>query len=81
MKQDVWAQLKNITSSELIGALLDDGWVERASGGSAIIFKKQNRKVSIHSHPHKTYHSGLLKELFKDTGWTEQDLKRLKLIK
>jgi predicted RNA binding protein YcfA (HicA-like mRNA interferase family) len=55
LKPDVWRQLKGITSSQLIVALRADGWVERASGGSAIVFKKDIRKVSVHSHPHKTY--------------------------
>jgi predicted RNA binding protein YcfA (HicA-like mRNA interferase family) len=81
MKPDVWDQLKGITGNEIIVALRNDGWMERASGGSSIIFKKQNRKVSIHSHPHKTYGPKQLKELFKDIGWTEQDLKQLRLIK
>ncbi len=81
MKPNIWDQLKSITSSELITALQNDNWVERASGGSSIIFKKQNRKVSIHSHPHKTYGPGQLKQLFQDIGWTEADLKRLKLVK
>ena len=81
MKPHVWGQLKGITSGELIVALKNDGWTDRASGGSAIVFKKQNRKVSIHSHPHKTYGPGQLKVLFDDIGWTENDLKRLKLIK
>jgi predicted RNA binding protein YcfA (HicA-like mRNA interferase family) len=81
MKPNVWDQLKSITSKELITALENDGWVERASGGSAIIFKKQTRKVSIHSHPQKTYHPKQLRELFQDIGWSENDLKRLKLIK
>ncbi len=81
MKPSVRDQLKSITSGELISALKNDGWKERASGGSALIYKKGNRKVSIHSHPHKTYHPKQMKELFTDIGWTEQDLKRLKLIK
>jgi len=81
MKPHIWSQLKNITSSELIAALRSDEWDERATGGSAIIFKKGNCKVSIHSHPHKSYGPSQLKDLFRDIGWTEEDLKRLKLIK
>jgi len=54
MRPDVWAQLKNITASELISALERDGWVERASAGSAIVFKKEGKKVVIHNHPHRT---------------------------
>jgi predicted RNA binding protein YcfA (HicA-like mRNA interferase family) len=81
MKADVWRQLKGITSGQLIAALKTDGWVERTSGGSAIVYKKGNRKVSIPSHSHKTYGPKQLNEIFNDIGWTEQDLKRVKLIK
>jgi predicted RNA binding protein YcfA (HicA-like mRNA interferase family) len=81
MKSDIWRQLKGITSNELGTALEKDGWVPRASGGSASVYKKQGRRVSIHNHPHKTYGSEQLKKLFDDINWTEADLKRLKLIK
>jgi predicted RNA binding protein YcfA (HicA-like mRNA interferase family) len=81
MKSEIWSQLKNITASELISALENDGWGERASGGSAVVFKKSGKKVVIHLHPHKTFGPKQLKELFKDIGWTAHDLKRLRLIK
>jgi predicted RNA binding protein YcfA (HicA-like mRNA interferase family) len=81
MKPEIWNQLKGITSKELIAALLKDGWTERASGGSAVIFKKNNLRVSIRNHPHKAYGPGQLRDLFKDIGWNEQELRRLKLIK
>lgn len=81
MKPEIWAQIKNITSAEIISALEKDDWVERASGGSAIVFKKQRKKVVIHNHPHKTCGPRQLKELLRDIGWTAKDLKRLKLIK
>ena len=81
MKPDVWSQLKNIISSELMSALERDNWIKRASGGSATVYKKQGRTVSMHSHSHKTYGERQLKELLDDIGWTEQDLRRLKLIK
>jgi predicted RNA binding protein YcfA (HicA-like mRNA interferase family) len=69
MKPEIWDQLKGITSGELIAALQKDGWTERASGGSAVIFKKNNFRVSIHSHPHKTYGPGQLRDLFRYIGW------------
>lgn len=81
MKPDTWSQLKNITAAEIISALEKDDWVERARGGSAMVYKKLGNKVVIHSHPHKTYGPKQLRELLNDIGWTEKDLKRLKLIK
>lgn len=81
MKPEVWNQLKGITSNELMAALERDGWSKRASGGSAIIYKKQNQRVSIHHHPHKAFGSSQLRDLLEDIGWSEEDLIRLRLIK
>ncbi len=41
----------------------------------------QIKRVSIHYHPKKTYGPKLLKKLLRQIGWTEDDLRRLKLIK
>ena len=42
---------------------------------------RNGRRVVIHYHPKKTYGPGLLKDLVRDIGWTDDDLIRLKLIK
>lgn len=81
MKPEVWAQLRNITAEDLSHALEIDGWAERKRGGSRIIYIKGQRMVSIHYHPHKTYGPKQLRGLLEDIGWSEEDLKRLKLIK
>jgi predicted RNA binding protein YcfA (HicA-like mRNA interferase family) len=81
--QNVWNQLKNKSANDLIKALLKGGFrlvdkvkVER------IYRHPDGRKVSIHYHKgNKTYGAGLLKELIEDTGWSEEDMRRLKLIK
>jgi hypothetical protein len=36
---------------------------------------------SVHYHPKETYGPKLLKGLLEEIGWTEDELKRLKLIK
>jgi predicted RNA binding protein YcfA (HicA-like mRNA interferase family) len=82
MKPQIWAQLKNITADELINALLNDGAVLDDSHGSARVYKlKSGLKIAIHYHPRKTFGPQLLSDLLETIGWTEQDLKRLKLIK
>jgi predicted RNA binding protein YcfA (HicA-like mRNA interferase family) len=86
MKKEVWDQLKNITSGEIMQALERDrvnGWYSDETGSSATVYRNDNqgKVVSIHNHPHKTFGAKQLKELFKDIGWEEDDLKRLKLIK
>ena len=84
MKKEVWDQLKNITAGELRRALdKDKNWYADETGSSAVVYRNDinHRIVSLHVHPHKTYASSLLKQLLEDIGWTEADLKRLKLIK
>ncbi len=84
MKPQIWDQLKNKTADELIQALVKDGaiWDNPNSGSSSRVFKlRSGFKVVIHYHPHKTYGSQMLNYLIEKTGWTDKDLKRLKLIK
>jgi predicted RNA binding protein YcfA (HicA-like mRNA interferase family) len=82
MKPQIWDQLKNITADGLINALIKDGWVLHSAGGSSRkVFLKGNKMVSVHYHPHKVFGKDLLTDLLQDIGWTESDLKRLKLIK
>jgi predicted RNA binding protein YcfA (HicA-like mRNA interferase family) len=82
MKHETWAQLKNITADKLISAMDKDGWQLRTTGSSSRrVFVKGSNLVSIHYHPHKAYGPDMLKNLLQDTGWTEADLKRLKLIR
>ena len=78
----VWDQLKNKTCDELIAALKKDGWDLRKTGGAKQTWKAPDgRRIVIHYHPGRTYGPKLLKALLIDIGWTENDLKRLKLIK
>lgn len=83
MKPHIWSQLKNTTADELISALEKDGAVKLGPhGGSAQFYRlKSGLKIAIHYHPLKTYGPQMLSDLLEKTGWTEQDLKRLKLIK
>lgn len=79
----VWSQLKNITADELISALEKSGWkLEPGCTGAIQVYRNANAdRVSIHYYPKKTYGPKLLKGLLEDIGWTEADLKKLKLIK
>jgi predicted RNA binding protein YcfA (HicA-like mRNA interferase family) len=84
MKPQVWDQLKNKTADDLIQALEKDGaaWINSQGGGSARVYRlRSGFKIAIHYHPHRTYGHKMLSDLVETTGWTEPDLKRLKLIK
>lgn len=82
---DAWKQLKNLTAVDLIRALERDGWEREGKRGATLAFFKNspecNRRVVIHYHPQKTYGPKLIQGLLADIGWTETDLKRLKLIR
>lgn len=78
----IWNQLKNKTAKDLIYALQKDGAIRDETIGPEQIFRySDGRRVSIHFHPNKTYGPKLLKALLNDIGWTQKDMKRLKLIK
>lgn len=80
---NVWKQIRSITADELIRALERDGWELQPCKGALHPYRNPDREriVIIHYHPRKTYGPGLLKALLADIGWTETDLKRLKLVK
>jgi predicted RNA binding protein YcfA (HicA-like mRNA interferase family) len=84
---NIWNQLKNITAGNLAKALERDGWAKDTHGGSMYIYRKAPsedqpaRRVSVHIHPQKTYGPRLLQDLLADIGWTEDDMRRLKLIR
>ena len=81
--KNIWEQLKGKTADELISALLKDGFVLDTKIRTERIYRHPNgRRVSIHYHTsNKCYGRGLLKALLEDTGWSENDMHRLKLIK
>jgi predicted RNA binding protein YcfA (HicA-like mRNA interferase family) len=64
-----------------MSALNRDEWSCDMDGGSMRIYLKDGKRVSIHYHPRKTFGPKLLQALLNDIGWTEVDLRRLKLIK
>ena len=77
-----WARLRNLTAAELIAALERDGWECDTHGGSMRIYRHPvtRRRVSIHFHPKKTFGPKMLKGLLEDIGWSEADMKRVKLL-
>lgn len=81
--KNVWDQLKGKTADDLISALLKDGFVldERVKV-ERIYRHPDGKRVSIHYHKGNEGNGrGLLKSLLNDTGWSVDDMRRLKLIK
>lgn len=80
--KQVWNQLKAKTSEDLIAALLRDRWAHEETRGAVQVYRHEDgRRVAIHYHPNRSYKPKLLKGLIEDIGWSEADMRRLKLIK
>ncbi len=81
--KNVWQQLKGLSADELISALLKDGFCyDRCLKTERMYRHPDGRKACIHYHTGNTcYGQKLLTGLLDDIGWTEKDMRRLKLIK
>ena len=80
--KNTWTQIKGIHVERLVKALKADGWVQGVSKGAIHPYRHPDgRIVTIHWHPKKTFNPSLLKALLEKIGWSERDLRRLKLIK
>jgi predicted RNA binding protein YcfA (HicA-like mRNA interferase family) len=77
------SQLRSLTTRQLISALIRDGFYLRNQRGShQRYYHPDGRKVTVSFHrPSDTFRFKALKEIIeKQAKWTEEDLKRLKLL-
>jgi len=85
--KNVWNQVKNLTKDDFRDALIRDGWTrDPASRDATITYIKPipsggDQRIVIHYHPGEICGPKIIKALIEDAGWTEADLRRLKLIK
>ena len=82
--QHVWQQLKNTTADDLVAALKRDGFLRESQKSGAVLGFYRSlpaKRITIHYHPGKTYGAKLLTAMINSLGWTETDLRRLRLIK
>lgn len=84
----IWQQLKALTAKELIEALKKDPrWEFKGVRKNKYVFYNTNnppsrQEIVIHYHPKKGgYGSSLLKSILTMIEWSEEDLRKLKLIK
>ncbi|MFQ5687111.1 MAG: type II toxin-antitoxin system HicA family toxin [Candidatus Scalindua sp.] len=77
--------LRNTPIREIISALERDRFILRRTtqtGGHIYVHPDKKRRVVIHyHHSSDTLTRKTLKSILDGTHWTEQDLKRLKLVK
>ncbi len=79
-----WANLRGLTARQLTSALLQDGFHLKRYRGSHQRFKHPDgRAVTVSFHTSgETFPPGTLQKMIKDQAqWTEEDLKRLGLLK
>jgi predicted RNA binding protein YcfA (HicA-like mRNA interferase family) len=82
LSKQVWNQLKAKTCDDLIAALRRDRFEHEGTRGAIQGYRHEDgRRVTIHYHPNKCYGPNLLKGLIEDIGWSEADMRRLKLVK
>jgi predicted RNA binding protein YcfA (HicA-like mRNA interferase family) len=77
-----YGQLRNLTARELISALIRDGFsFDRGDGSHQIYYHPDHRRVTVSYHGgSSTFRRKTLKSMIDQAGWTEEDLKRVKLI-
>lgn len=80
--QQIWDQLKNISVERLIGALEKSNWTRDVASKKFYVYLHPTKgRVVIHFHSQKTYGPKMLKGILDTIGWSEKELKDLKLIK
>jgi predicted RNA binding protein YcfA (HicA-like mRNA interferase family) len=75
-------RLRNISTGQLVRALERDGFTyTRRKGAQRVYRHSDGRRVVIHHHrASDTFRRKTLGQIIEATGWTEADLRRLKLI-
>ena len=79
-----WRQLRSLTAREIIAALIRDGFTLRSKSSAHQRFRHPDgRRVTVSFHsPGETFAPKTLRSMIElEARWTEDDLRRLKLIK
>jgi predicted RNA binding protein YcfA (HicA-like mRNA interferase family) len=78
-----YQQLRNLAPREIVSALVRDGFTfDRGSGSHQIYYHPDGRRVTVVFHGgSRTFTRKTLKSIIESQArWTEDDLKRLKLV-
>nr|BAL53750.1 hypothetical protein HGMM_F08F07C09 [uncultured Acetothermia bacterium]BAL59448.1 hypothetical protein HGMM_OP4C084 [Candidatus Acetothermum autotrophicum] len=79
-----YSKLRSLTLRQIVRALLRDGfYLKRQKDATRLFVHPDGRRVVIHYHkPGQMLKIGTLKEIIENEArWTEEDLRRLKLLK
>jgi predicted RNA binding protein YcfA (HicA-like mRNA interferase family) len=84
MSQIEWRQLRNLTAREIISALIRDGFILYNQRGSHQRYRHADgRRVTVTFHrAGDTFPIGTLRSIIElQARWTEEDLRRLSLLR
>jgi predicted RNA binding protein YcfA (HicA-like mRNA interferase family) len=84
MSEIEWRRLRNLTAREISAALLRDGFVLHNQHGSHQRYRHNDgRRVTVTFHrPGDTFPLGTLRSMIEvQAGWSEDDLRRLSLLR
>lgn len=79
-----YSQLRSLTARELISGLIRDGFeLDRQAGAHQHYLHPDGRRVTVSFHrPGETFEAKTLKTMIEiQARWTDEDLRRLKLLK
>ena len=78
-----YSKIRSLTARKIVNALVKDGfYLDRKSGSHHQFLHPDKGRVTISFHHlSDTFPLKTLKCIIQDTGWTEEELKHLKLIK
>jgi len=78
-----YSRLRGLTVRKIVHALEKEGFVRAKKRGADLVYRHPDgRRVPIHYHKgSETFPPKTLKKIIEAAGWTEEDLKRLKLLK
>ena len=82
LRPDLFRRLRTVTARSLVRAMEKDGFTYRRRKGSGRVYRSEDgRRVILHYHTSgDTFPVGTLRSMLKGTRWTEDDLRRLRLI-
>jgi len=78
-----YALLRNLSAREIISALIRDGFaLDRSNGPHHVYYHPDRRRVTVMFHGgSSTFTRKTLKSMIQQARWTDNDLKRLGILK
>ncbi len=77
-----YSKLRSLTAREIVNALIRDGFhIDRVSGSHHQFLHPAKGRVTVSFHHRRdTFPPKTLRSIIQDAGWTQEDLKRLKIL-